>query len=214
MNTRSPAVAPKRPRARRGEGEKLRDYIMEAAEELLISTGSVEAVSIRAVADAVGVTAPSIYMHFADKNDLIFAVCEKHFQKFDEFLEEAGSASDDPLESLFLRGRAYVRFGLQNPEQYRILFMTKPALTPERFQDEGMIERMVAFQHLIEAVERCIEGGAFDGDPLELSLLFWSYAHGLTSLLISKPDFPWPDVDRLIERTFRLPISGLQQERS
>jgi AcrR family transcriptional regulator len=187
---------------------------MEAAEELLISTGSVEAVSIRAVADAVGVTAPSIYMHFADKNDLIFAVCEKHFQKFDEFLEEAGSASDDPLESLFLRGRAYVRFGLQNPEQYRILFMTKPALTPERFQDEGMIERMVAFQHLIEAVERCIEGGAFDGDPLELSLLFWSYAHGLTSLLISKPDFPWPDIDRLIERTFRLPISGLQQERS
>lgn len=209
---RPPVASPKRPRARRGEGEKLRELILDAAEELLIRTGSVEAVSIRAVADLVGVTSPSIYMHFADKNDLIFAVCEKHFQKFDEFLEEAGSASDDPLESLFLRGRAYVHFGLQNPEHYRILFMTKPALTPERFQDEGMIERMAAFQHLIEAVDRCIRAGAFAGDPLELSVLFWSYAHGLTSLLITKPDFPWPDVERLIERSFRLPISGLQQE--
>lgn len=210
--TRPPVASPKRPRARRGEGEKLRELILDAAEELLIRTGSVEAVSIRAVADLVGVTPPSIYMHFADKNDLIFAVCEKHFQKFDEFLEEAGSASDDPLESLFLRGRAYVHFGLQNPEHYRILFMTKPALTPERFQDEGMIARMAAFQHLIDAVDRCIRAGAFEGDPLELSVLFWSYAHGLTSLLITKPDFPWPDVDRLIERSFRIPIAGLQQE--
>lgn len=210
--TRPPVASPKRPRARRGEGEKLRELILDAAEELLIRTGSVEAVSIRAVADLVGVTPPSIYMHFADKNDLIFAVCEKHFQKFDEFLEDAGSASDDPLESLFLRGRAYVHFGLQNPEHYRILFMTKPALTPERFQDEGMIARMAAFQHLIDAVDRCIRGGAFEGDALELSVLFWSYAHGLTSLLITKPDFPWPDVDRLIERSFRIPIAGLQQE--
>jgi AcrR family transcriptional regulator len=214
MSTPPPAVTPKRPRARRGEGDKLREPILAAAEELLIRTGNAEAVSIRAVADAVGVTPPSIYMHFADKTDLLFAVCEKHFQKFDEFLEEAGSASDDPLESLFLRGRAYVRFGLENPEHYRILFMTKPTLTPERFQDEGLIERMAAFQHLIDAVDRCIRAGAFDGDPLELSLLFWSYAHGLTSLLISKPDFPWPDIDRLIERTFRLPISGLQREQA
>jgi AcrR family transcriptional regulator len=212
MSTRPPTVAPKRARARRGEGDKLRESILEAAESLLIRTGNADTVSIRAVADAVGVTPPSIYMHFADKNDLLFAVCEKHFQKFDEFLEEAGSASDDPLESLFLRGRAYVHFGLQNPEHYRILFMTKPAMTPERFQDEGMIERMAAFQHLIEAVDRCIKAEAFKGDPLELSLLFWSYAHGLTSLLISKPDFPWPDVDRLIDRSFRLPIAGLQQE--
>jgi AcrR family transcriptional regulator len=213
MNIRSKTV-PKRARARRGEGEKLRESILEAAEALLISTGNAEAVSIRAVADAVGVTPPSIYLHFEDKTDLLFAVCEKHFQKFDEFLEQAGSASEDPLESLFLRGRAYVRFGMQNPEHYRILFMTKATLTPERYQDEGMMERMAAFQHLIEAVDRCIKAGAFDGDPLELSLLFWSYAHGLTSLLISKPDFPWPDIDRLIDRSFRLPISGLRQERA
>jgi AcrR family transcriptional regulator len=204
--------APRR-RARRGEGDKLRDKILEAAEELLLQTGNVETVSIRAVAEAVGVTPPSIYMHFSDKNDLIFAVCEKHFQQFDEYLEAAGSQSDDPLESLLLRGRAYVRFGLDNPEHYRILFMTKPALTPERFQSEDMLERMAAFGHLVEAVNRCIEAGAFDGDPLEVAMLVWAYAHGLTSLLVTKPDFPWGDIDQLIDRALGIPIAGLQSGR-
>ena len=207
-----PTTAPKRARARRGEGEKLREHILEAAEQLLIRTGDVEAVSIRAVADAVGVTPPSIYMHFEHKNDLIFAVCEKHFQEFDEIIEAAGAVSDDPVESLMLRGRAYIHFGLDNPEQYRILFMTKPALTPERFQDVGMLQRMTAFEHLVDAVQRCVEAGAFRGDALELSLLLWAYAHGMTSLLITKPDFPWGDIDHLIDRALSTAIAGLRSE--
>lgn len=202
----------KRPRARRGEGEKLREHILEAAEELLIKTNDVEAVSIRAVADAVGVTPPSIYMHFEDKNDLIFAVCERHFQEFDEVIEAAGARSDDPVESLILRGHAYVRFGLDNPEQYRILFMTKPALTPDRFQDDSMLQRMTAFGHLVEAMDRCVKSGAFDGDPLELSLLVWAYAHGLTSLLITKPDFSWGDIDHLIDRALHVAIAGMRSK--
>jgi AcrR family transcriptional regulator len=56
----------RRRRARRGEGEKLREEILEAAERLLLQTGSEEMVQVRAVAEAVGVTPPSIYLHFAD----------------------------------------------------------------------------------------------------------------------------------------------------
>jgi len=65
----------RRRRAPRGQGRKLREEILAAAERLLRETGDQEAVSIRAVADAVGVTPPSIYLHFADKTDLIFAIC-------------------------------------------------------------------------------------------------------------------------------------------
>ena len=104
-----------------------------AAERLLVETGDEEAVSIRAVADAVGVTPPSIYLHFADKNELMFAVCERQFERLDREMEGAAAKSDDPLESLRLRGKAYVRFGLENPEQYRILFMGKSKATPEDF---------------------------------------------------------------------------------
>src|SRR5262249_4490602 len=114
-----------RPRSRRGEGEKLRDDLLDATERLMLESGDADAVSIRAIADAVGVTPPSIYLHFPDKESLIFAVCERHFEAFDLVIEEAGNSTDDPVESLRRRGQAYVRFGLENPEPYRILFMTR-----------------------------------------------------------------------------------------
>jgi AcrR family transcriptional regulator len=120
----------RRTRARRGEGERLREEIIAAAERLLIRSGDAEAVSIRAVADAVGVTPPSIYLHFTDKIELLFAVCARHFQALDHYMEKAVAGVDDPVEPLLRRGRAYIRFGLENPEPYRILFMSKPGATP------------------------------------------------------------------------------------
>ena len=76
MAAARPSASPRRARARRGEGPRLREEILAAATRLLAETGDEEAVSIRAVAEAVGVTPPSIYLHFADKTELIFAVCE------------------------------------------------------------------------------------------------------------------------------------------
>jgi hypothetical protein len=106
---------------------------------------------------AVGVTTPSIYLHFADKTELIWAVCEEHFRKLDEELERAAAGSDDPLESLTLRGRAYVRFGLDNAEGYRILFMSRGDLRPKE-ELLGEQAKPDAFANLVGAVERCMEG--------------------------------------------------------
>src|SRR5437899_5757868 len=92
--------AARRRRAPRGQGERLREEILAAAERLLIQTGDVEAVSIRAVADAVGVTPPSIYLHFADKNELLWAVCERHFTVLDQVMERATAGINDPIRSL------------------------------------------------------------------------------------------------------------------
>jgi AcrR family transcriptional regulator len=167
-------------------------------------------VSIRAVADAVGVTPPSIYLHFSDKNELIFAVCERHFARFDAELLAARAAQDDPIESLLACGHAYVRFGLENPEHYRILFMTKPEQTPDSWTPEKMMGS-AAFEHLVEAVAEAIE--AIDiqprPDPVFVSISLWSIAHGITSLLLTHPQFPWPDQSRLIDYVLRMPIEGL-----
>ena len=200
----------RRTRARRGEGERLREEILEAAERLLIETGSEDAVSIRAVAEAVGVTPPSIYLQFADKNELLFEVCEKHFDQFDRFLEAAAGESDDPLESLRLRGRAYVQFGLEHPEHYRVLFMGKPGEGPVDFEETRM-RRIASFDHLVQGVQRCIDTGAISAeDPVTVSVGMWAAVHGITSLLISKPGFPWPDVERLIDHVLTVQIRGLQ----
>jgi AcrR family transcriptional regulator len=64
--------AASRRRARKGEGELLREEILDAAEALLIEKGHPDAVSIRAVAARVGVSPPAIYLHFADKDELFY----------------------------------------------------------------------------------------------------------------------------------------------
>ncbi len=197
-----------RKRARRGEGELLRAQIIEAAERLLIKTGDEEAVSIRAVADAVGVTPPSIYLHFRDKDELLFSICERHFTRLDAFIESEGAKASDPVESLILRGKAYVRFGIENPEQYRILFMSKPARSEENMEPEDL-RQSASFDHLVQSVQRCIDAGAFDGDPLLISMGLWAVVHGITSILISHPHFPWPDNEMLIDHLLRLQCVGL-----
>ena len=201
---------PKRRRAPRGQGERLREEILAAAERLLVETGDEEAVSIRAVADAVGVTSPSIYLHFSDKNALLFAVCERQFERLDAALEEAASRSDDPLESLRLRGRAYVQFGLDNPEHYRILFMGKPASSPEGF-DEERLRGAASFDHLVGAVRRCMDAGVIPaGDAFFVAVGMWIAVHGLTSLLVAKPDFEWPDIDGLVDHLCTVQVLGLR----
>jgi AcrR family transcriptional regulator len=186
----------------------LHDDLLDATEQLMIETGGADAVSIRAIAEAVGVTPPSIYLHFRDKGSLILAVCERHFESFDSTIEKAGASTDDPVESLRSRGRAYVRFGLENPEPYRILFMTRTdaALPGNALSGAGA----QAFQHLVDAVQRSIDCGAFRPvDPVLAATGVWMAVHGVTSALISMPGFPWPNVDALVDHITDTQIRGL-----
>jgi AcrR family transcriptional regulator len=199
-------TAARRPRARRGEGDLLRAEILDAAGRLLAERGDESAVSIRMIADAVGVTPPSIYLHFPDKDALIEAVCEERFAEFDLALERAAATVADPLEELRARGRAYVRFALENPEHYRVIFMTKhdrSMTLDELVGAEGEAAQRAgarAFAHVVGAVVRAREAGAIvTDDPLATAILLWSGFHGLVSLLISEPGFPWPPVESLVE---------------
>jgi AcrR family transcriptional regulator len=189
----------RRTRARRGQGERLREEILEAAERLLLETGDADAVSIRAVANAVGVTPPSIYLHFADKTELIFEVCQVQWGRFDEALRRATEDVDDPIERLRACGRAYVDFGLRNPAQYRTLFMGKPQETPPGVDMEKVLAES-GFARLGDYVGEALESGRIVGDPNLIIFHAWSSVHGITSLLLAHPDMPWPDRDALVEQ--------------
>ena len=203
-----------RRRARRGEGDRLRGEILEAAERLLVSTGDEDAVSIRAVADAVGVSPPAIYLHFEDKGDLLFAVCERHFDALDERIEAAAAGVEDPLEALRRGGRAYIAFGMENPEHYRLLFMTRPSSAPERRTTERLLEAS-CFANLVGTVERCMEAGAIRrDDPLTVAVGLWALVHGITSLAISVPELPREQFDDLIDHALDTYVSGLGAARA
>jgi AcrR family transcriptional regulator len=192
-------------RARRGDGELLRDEIVAAATRLLVEKGDQEAVSIRAIADAVGVTPPSIYLHFADKDELFLEVCRDRFQELDRRMVALGETATDPIGGLHKRGEAYIRFGLENPEEYRILFMDHPQASAEEVKD------WAAFQHMVDAVQACIDAGAIrPGDPFVITVGLWAAVHGLTSLMISMPDFPWPPTEELMDHVLSMCVFGLQ----
>lgn len=199
-------MSPARARAKRGEGELLRDELLAATEELLIETGSEEAVSIRAVADRVGVTPPSIYRHFADKDALLFEVCNGQFDRLKEHLDGVMAMEADATDRLMACGRAYVEFGLAHPEHYRIMFMERSDWTPEQYAE--VIGEGSAFQSLVDVVTDVVHDLGVDRDPHEVALLLWASMHGITSLRIVKPDFGWPPVERMIDDMCRSHLRG------
>ncbi len=203
--------SPRRARSRRGEGDRLRNEILDATERLLIATKDLDAVSIRAVAEAVGVTPPSIYLHFTHKEELILEVCERQFEAFNAYIRRAAGDCDDPVECVKAMGRAYINYGLEHPEEYRFLFMS---VTPE-WAAVRVRERIVGlsgFDALVTAVQRCIDEDAFaSGDAFTTACGLWTGVHGITSLLISKPFFPWPEQDSFIEGCLDAYCRGLQK---
>jgi AcrR family transcriptional regulator len=208
----SPAAA--RTRARRGEGELLRDEILNAAERLLIETGNEDAVSIRAIANAVGVTPPAIYLHFPDKETLLFGVCERQFAIFREALDAAASTTSDPVEALERRAEAYVRFGLEHPEAYRIMFMGRAGIMEKHA--ESVATGADAFTDLVDNVERAMQAGALreDVDATTAAIFMWTGVHGITSLLISAPHFPWGDQEQLVRELCSLKLRALRRDPS
>lgn len=189
----------RRTRARPGEGALLREEILRTAEELLVESGSEDALTLRAVARRAGVTTPSVYLHFADKEALVEAVCLRAWDDLGNRMRAAADRVDDPFAAMGRCGRAYVRFALDHPVQYRLLMM-RPA------GREGLPPASAAcFRYVVDAVAACVDAGVLVGDPARLAVGLWSAAHGCASLLITNPGFPWPaDLDALIDDTVRM----------
>ena len=196
---------PKRRRAPRGSGELLRDEILDVTTELLLETGHAKAVSIRSVAQRVGVTPPSIYLHFADKDTLLDAVCSRYFEKLDEQMQRVAADHDSTIEVLRAQGHAYVQFARQTPELYRLATMGegRPG------SDVDTTLNSSAFQHMRAAVQRLMDEGVYPrGDAMMMALELWTAAHGVAALLIAKPYLPWGDAEAFTDRVLRAVCTG------
>jgi AcrR family transcriptional regulator len=189
-----------RSRARRGEGDKLRAEIVEAASHLLAETGEVGDLSLRAVARAVGVAATSIYLHFENLDELVLAVKLRFFEEFGAVLDDAADAAGDaPLARATARGHAYVRYGMANTGIYRALFTSE--MVPAHLAPESGYLGAEVF----ESARRDIAGVVGpDQDANLLAVHFWTALHGIVTLRTARRRFPWPDltaeVDDLIAR--------------
>ncbi|WP_263994519.1 TetR/AcrR family transcriptional regulator [Mycobacterium yunnanensis] len=195
----------KRRRAARGSGEHLREEILDAATDLLMETGSAKAVSIRSVAERVGVTPPSIYLHFDDKDALLDAVCARYFEALDQVMQQVAVDQPTAIDRLRAQGLAYVRFALVNPELYRIATMGegRPGSNVDLTLNSS------AFVHMRASVEALIDEGVYPaGDSTTAALELWTVAHGVAALAISRPYLPFGDVETFADRVMRAACTG------
>jgi AcrR family transcriptional regulator len=195
----------RRRRAPRGSGERLREEILDATTDLLMETECAKAVSIRSVAQRVGITSPSIYLHFADKDALLDAVCARYFERLDDVMQQVVREQPSTIDRLRAQGLAYVRFAMGNPELYRIAMMGegRPG------SDVDTTLNSSAFVHMRSTIESLMEEGVYPrGDSTVAALELWTVAHGVAAQLISRPYLPFGDVEAFADRVMRSVCCG------
>lgn len=174
--------------------------MVQAAADLLAQVGDVQALTMRAVATAAGVTPPSVYRHFPDKESLVRTVVTERFDEFTRVLGVAAAAAgNQPMPRLEAMARAYVRSGLDQPGHYRVLFSAGNA-GPAGLGLQGESEHPGArsFRALVEAVTACLPTTR-RASALLLATELWASLHGIVDLRITKPEMPWPDPNELTD---------------
>ncbi len=188
-------ASPSRQRNPRGQGARLRTDLLEAATELMAQHGSLDKVSVRAVAGAAGVSPTAVYRHFENHTDLLWSAVQYCFEQFAEHMEGAAASTDDVYERLRNSGRAYVRFATDHPGMDRVMFSNRVELPP-REEPVGIN----AFEQLVGLIADILTARGDDRDPHFVAVQVWTWIHGIVDLICSHRDVDmWPDVDLLLD---------------
>ena len=208
--THAPSPDGTRRRARRGEGDRLREEILNATADLLVELGSADKVSTRGVAKRVGCSSPSLYLHFPDRAALLYAVCERQFEKLGEVLSLALDGVDDPIERLCTAAHAYAHFAIDHPEQYRVMMMDE-GYDKVHEDDFAQLATSVGFGLIVRTVQDGIDAGLLaPADPTLVALSLWASVHGVVSLIIVKPNLAMPPLDELVDHVCRQNLDGMR----
>ena len=135
---------------------------------------------MRELASALGVSAMTPYRYFRDKDDILAAVRARAFDRFAETLELAYAGPGTTLERSRAKRDAYVRFALEEPETYRLMFdLSQP--TEEDYPD--LVRAMArARATMTTHVRDLVAEGTLSGDPELIGHVFWAALHGAVTL--------------------------------
>lgn len=198
--TSGPRAGQQRARNPRGEGDRLRQDLISAANRLLENGASHESLSLRAVAREVGIAATSVYLHFPDKTALLLAVYERHFGELADHLSQAIAEQADPAARLRAAVRAYCEFAADRPDVYQVLFAVPGSATVEREVPVGERPGAAVVLTVQAVIAGCIDAGLLPpADPYATTVCLWAALHGLIMLRIARPNVAWPPSDTLID---------------
>lgn len=182
----------------------VRETILDGAREAIDAHGY-QAFSMRKLAQNLGYSPGALYLYFKTREELLNCLVDEAFDKLLEVVNQVHD-SKEAVRSLENKLRAYVEFGLRFPQHYQFAFLMSP--TGERAAPRRAPH--ASFDVMRSAVRRCIEEERLPWPDVETtSQILWVTIHGITSLLIVRPNFPWVGRESLIDQVLDTAISGL-----
>lgn len=162
-----------RERNPRGSGSRLREEIIDSGIRLIDESDDAAVLTLRGVARAAGIAAPSVYPHFADLQAVTEAVLERSFSQLETTVAAAMSAEKEPAAGLFAGCSAYVQFGWDHRSRYRLMFSAS-GFAPNAVNTYTLIE---------QAIIRCVDADLSEStDPHADTFLVWASMHGIAML--------------------------------
>jgi AcrR family transcriptional regulator len=192
---------PRSPRKPKGQGAERREEILDAAQSLFAQKG-VHAVSTRQIAEVAGISQPALYAYFATKDEIAAELCVRAFAILGERMGGARVGYTPTPENFERCLRVYIDFGLDHPDAYRVAFMLEKSVDGSFLEKTGqkpMEAGKAVFAVFVEMVGELHAQGQMAGDDvMAATQSLWAGLHGLVSLLIARPEFPWIDREPLI----------------
>ena len=152
-----------------------------AAASALLESGGPDAVTLRAVGAAAGVSRSTPYRHFQDKADLLAALALQTLNDLGAAISEASSRGGDG--ALPRACFAYVRYAVEHSHHYMLVFGDTPMAEPSAAIEEAADAGMGALGVLVERAQA--DGELGDGPPREMATMLWALLHGLAQLQIT-----------------------------
>jgi AcrR family transcriptional regulator len=158
---------------------------------------------MRKLASEIDASTRSTYLYFRNKEDLFRSLVDESFSRLNESLKVlADEPRKDPIARLKLGLRLYVDWGCRHPNDYQIAFLLPdPGAGPYKTHE--------AFDVLRAMVAACLPAGKARSERVEIaSQAIWSAVHGITSLLIQRPSFPWRSKASVIRQVIDSAVDG------
>ena len=192
-------------RTPRGQGDLLRERLIEAAMEVLDEGHDASELSIRGVTRRAGVSPTAFYLHFGDREELMSALLERGFTEFGQLIREGADRGKDPEQRLMSACAAYIAFSREWPGRYRLLF--SPDLEAEETPGESAevpTAGDAAFGDLVELITDYLGGSRSPEETQAVALGFWMGLHGYATLCGALP----PSVDDLTDEHYMALLAG------
>ncbi|MCC2604591.1 TetR/AcrR family transcriptional regulator [Planctobacterium marinum] len=175
----------------------LRNTLLLAATEMLVD-GGIEGLSLRKLADRVGVSRTAPYHHFKDKSALLCGIAQEGFKRWQSRLNAILDCTElNDAEKYRAMVKVYLYYASENPEIYELMFGRTIWKSDNATPDLKSVA-YPCFQAHVELVRQWQQKGILNAqeDSLRLAQVSWATMHGLARLLI---DGVYADVSHLDE---------------